>query len=245
MKNKNVIYPNLCTVGNLFCGFFAIACILNNDYIKAAWIIVLGTFFDALDGRIARITKGTSPFGMEFDSLADVITSGVAPTLLVYKLGLAWSGILGVMICFIPVFCGAFRLARYNVQSRESHQKQFTGMPIPLFALTIASYVIFNYDIWGQIRVQASLVPIMLFLSFLMVSTIPYKKMPNLSFRDVKKGNRRFWLYLIVCTALVLDIRKTGFPIVLANVLWGLFSSLIAHFRSEEEEEDKLADISL
>ena len=242
MMNKKAIFPNIFTVGNLFCGFFAIASIMNNDYIHGAWLIVLGAFFDSLDGWVARITKGTSRFGMEFDSLADMVCSGLAPSLLVYKLAMSGAGILGILISFVPVFCGAFRLARFNVQSGKKYQKTFTGMPIPLYSLTIASYVIFNYDIWGEIRIGMSLVPLMLFLSILMVSTIPYKKLPNLTFGDVKRTNHKFWMYLITITALILDIRKTGFPILMSIVLWGVFSGILAHFRSQDEEEDELAE---
>ncbi len=242
MVNKKAIFPNIFTVGNLFCGFFAIASILNNDYVHGSWLIVLGAFFDSLDGWAARLTKGTSKFGMEFDSLADMITSGLAPSLLIYRLGLSGAGILGILVCFIPVFCGAFRLARFNVLSGRKYQKSFVGMPIPLYALTIASYVIFNYEIWGEIRIGLSLVPLMLLLSVLMVSTIPYRKLPNLTFGDVKRTNQKFWMYLIVITALILDIRKTGFPILMSIVLWGMFSGIVAHFRSEDEEEDELAE---
>lgn len=243
MFNKKVIYPNICTVGNLFCGFFAIVSIVNNNYIQGAWLIILGTFFDGLDGWVARLTRGTSQFGIEFDSLADLITSGLAPSLLVYKLVLSNMGLLGIVICFVPVFCGAFRLARFNVQTRKTAKKFFMGMPIPLFSLTIASYVIFNYDIWGEIRVQGSLVPLMLFLSLLMVSTIRYQGLPHLSTRDVKKLNSRFFFYISVCLALVFYTEQTGFPIIFGIVLWGLLKGILTYIH--QEGKDELADISL
>ena len=242
--NKKAIFPNILTVGNLFCGFFAIASIMNNNYIQGAWLIVIGTFLDTIDGWVARLTKGTSQFGIEFDSLADLVASGLAPALLVYKLGLMSTGFPAVLICFIPVFSGAFRLARYNVQTKRKYQGGFVGMPIPMFALMIASYVIFSDDIWGEIKIQQSLIPLTIVLSALMVSTIPYKKIPNISFNDVKRKNLLFWLYLICITALVLDIRKTGFPMVFIMFLWGTSSGIISYFR-HEEEDDELADISL
>ncbi len=136
------ILPNLVTTGNLFFGFFAIIKCLQGDFFVASIAILLAAVFDMADGRVARLTGGTSEFGVQYDSLCDLVSFGVAPAFIMYKGGLDSLGRLGWIICFLFLACGALRLARFNVQSSIGQASgDFTGLPIPMAAAVIACFV--------------------------------------------------------------------------------------------------------
>ena len=136
------ILPNLVTTGNLFFGFFAIIKCLQGDFFVAAVAILLAAVFDMADGRVARLTGGTSEFGVQYDSLCDLVSFGVAPAFIMYKGGLDSLGRLGWIICFMFLACGALRLARFNVQSSIGQASgDFTGLPIPMAAAVVACFV--------------------------------------------------------------------------------------------------------
>lgn len=144
------ILPNLFTTGNLFFGFFAIVKSLQGDFQWASSAILLAAIFDMLDGRIARLTGGTSEFGVQYDSLCDLVSFGLAPALMMYQGGLSELGRLGWIICFMFLACGALRLARFNVQSSIGQASgDFTGLPIPMAAAVIACF----YALWKGLDV--------------------------------------------------------------------------------------------
>jgi CDP-diacylglycerol--serine O-phosphatidyltransferase len=188
------LIPNLFTTGNLFCGVFAILSVFNANYLAAAIAILVAMVFDVLDGKSARLTNSTSHFGLEYDSLSDVVSFGVAPGLLIYSWALSGQGTFGVAVMFAFVAMGAVRLARFNSTAAVSDGKYFTGLSIPAAAGVIASLVIFDHHI---IRMGAEVKPILvlvmtLTLSFLMVSTIKYR-----SFKDLKFKGRQQVRYLV------------------------------------------------
>lgn len=136
------VLPNLLTTGNLFFGFYSIVKSVQGDYKWAASAIVLAAVFDVLDGRVARLTGGTSEFGVQYDSLCDLVSFGLAPAFLMYKFGLSEFNRIGWILCFLFLACGALRLARFNVQSSIGKAGgDFTGLPIPMAAITIATFV--------------------------------------------------------------------------------------------------------
>lgn len=138
------VLPNLLTSGNLFFGFLAMLRALDGQFYYAAIFIFVAALFDMLDGRVARLTKGTSEFGVQYDSLCDVVSFGVAPAFILYQYGLFDLGRLGWVACFIYMACGALRLARFNVQSAIGKASgDFTGLPIPMAAAAAASFVMF------------------------------------------------------------------------------------------------------
>lgn len=196
LRRRQAIYivPNLFTTGNLFCGLYAIIAVFGGSYIKAAIAILVALIFDMLDGQSARWTKTTSQFGIEYDSLADLVSFGVAPAVLVYTWALKAHGILGLAVVFAFVGCGALRLARYNVQAAMGDNRHFTGLPIPAAAGVLASLMIFDNHILQLGReVKPVLILIITFvLAFLMVSTIKYTK-----FRGVKLRAGEGFLYLV------------------------------------------------
>ncbi len=135
------ILPNLITTGNLFFGFFSIVKSLQGDFAWSSFAILLAAIFDVLDGRVARMTKSTSEFGVQYDSLCDLVSFGLAPALLMYQAALHDAGRLGWIICFMFLACGALRLARFNVQSSIGKASgDFTGLPIPMAAGVIACF---------------------------------------------------------------------------------------------------------
>ncbi|MFQ5671504.1 MAG: CDP-diacylglycerol--serine O-phosphatidyltransferase [Nitrospinales bacterium] len=177
MKIRKGIYilPSLFTTGNIFCGFYTFVAVLNEEFYLAAWAIVLAIVFDGLDGRVARLTKTTSKFGVQFDSLADIISFGMAPAFMVFSWKLKPFGRIGWMAAFLFLICGALRLARFNtMKSDEDEDGYFNGLPIPGAAAVIASIVILSEDrIFTQFP-PVFLVVIVYVLAFLMVSNIKY-----------------------------------------------------------------------
>jgi CDP-diacylglycerol--serine O-phosphatidyltransferase len=210
------VLPSLFTTANIFCGYYAIISSMKGDFNAAAVAIGLAILFDGLDGRIARMTNSTSVFGLEFDSLADVITFGIAPAVLAYMWGIrsvlptegshAAKNIyqIGWVISFAYLICGAARLARFNIQSlTPAHpvglpkKKHFVGMPIPAAAGFIAAVVhfisgVFKFNSLTEWQVSAAWIAIVAVLAFLMVSTIRYP-----SFKDLDLRNRKPFVSVI------------------------------------------------
>jgi CDP-diacylglycerol---serine O-phosphatidyltransferase len=174
------ILPNLLTSGSLVGGFYAIIAAFNGEYIIAAIAIMVAFFFDGVDGRVARLTRTTSRFGMEYDSLADLVAFGVAPAILVFSWALQPYGRLGWLAAFLYVACGALRLARFNVQAGTIESRFFRGLPIPMAASMIAASVFLLHHLGEEGETKhLSLLILIYVLAFLMVSNIRYP-----SFKD-------------------------------------------------------------
>jgi len=195
-RKRQAMYliPNLCTTGNLFCGVFAILSVFNGQHLVAAIAILVGMIFDMLDGKLARLTNSTGQFGIEYDSLSDVVSFGVAPGVLIYSYALSGQGMFGVAVMFAYVAMGAVRLARFNATVSTSDSKYFTGLAIPAAAGVIASLVIFDLHITQMgSEVKPLLILVITFaLAFLMVSTIKYR-----SFKDMKFRRGDHFTYLV------------------------------------------------
>ena len=189
------ILPNLFTTGGLFCGFYSIICTLGGNYEKAAIMILIAHVFDGLDGRIARLTRTTSRFGVEYDSLADLVAFGVAPGILVYKWALESWNTWGWLAASLYVTCGALRLARFNVQVESVEKRAFVGMPIPAAADTVAATVLLYFFLGGEGATHKHVILLLLIyaLAALMVSEIPYW-----SFKEIHLRQRQpFWLLIV------------------------------------------------
>ena len=175
MKRGIYLLPNLLTTANLFCGFYGIIAAIQNDFRTAGIAILVSCLFDILDGKVARLTGSNSRFGVEYDSMADLVAFGVAPALLVYLWALKPFGRLGWAAAFLFVACGALRLARFNVQADSVSKKHFVGLPIPGAAAMVATTVLFFYRMGGSGSTKHFLLLTMTYvLGFLMVSSIPY-----------------------------------------------------------------------
>ena len=202
-RRRQVIYivPNLFTTGNLFCGLYAILAVFGANYMKAAVAILVALIFDMLDGSSARWTKTTSQFGVEYDSLADLVSFGVAPGVLIYAWALSGYGFLGEAVAFAFVGCGALRLARYNVMTGTTDNRYFQGLPIPAAASILASLVLLDHHI---LRLGLEVMPIVTLsvafvLAFLMVSTIKYTK-----FKGIKLVAGEGFMYLVWAVLIIM-----------------------------------------
>ncbi|MBW1678443.1 MAG: CDP-diacylglycerol--serine O-phosphatidyltransferase [Deltaproteobacteria bacterium] len=169
------VLPNLLTSANLFCGFYAIVATTQGQYLKGAIAIMIAAIFDGLDGKIARVTRTVSRFGLEYDSLSDAISFGVAPGILVYLWALQPFGRLGWLAALLFVACGTLRLARFNTQVHVVRSDYFNGLPIPAAAFMIATTVLLLYRFGGTGTTKHVTILIMIYvLSFLMVSTMKF-----------------------------------------------------------------------
>lgn len=169
------VLPNLITAGSLFAGFYVIIASTDGNFVRAAWFILLSAILDGLDGKVARLTGTTSKFGVEMDSLADVVAFGVAPGVLMYTWALKPYGKLGWLAAFVYVVCGALRLARFNVQVDTVESKRFVGLPIPAAASIVATCVLIFFELGGTGTIKKISVLLLVFLlAFLMVSNIKY-----------------------------------------------------------------------
>lgn len=227
MKLRDLMFvlPNLFTVSSIFCGFYAMTLCAGDasptQLYQASLAIFFGIFFDGFDGRVARLTKTQSLFGQELDSLADVVTFGAAPSLLVWKWALSGFGIFGVFAAFVFAACGALRLARFNVLAicspHGGASSFFVGMPIPFAAAGLISMVIAWENARGGPLPDEARVPVLavvIFLALLMVSTVRYR-----TFKDAKPNPK---------TAAILG------GVILAGVAVGVLSHpawvLVAYF---------------
>jgi len=179
--NRRAIYllPNMITTLALFTGFVSVVASIDGLYQRAAIAIIVAGVFDALDGRIARLTKTSSLFGVQYDSLSDVFAFGAAPALLVFTAVLHPLGRFGWLGAFLFLACGALRLARYNVQAQRVGEKHFTGLPIPAAGGMIAVSILLVMDMAPENGFEPNAVKMAFIigvyaLSFLMVSTVPY-----------------------------------------------------------------------
>lgn len=182
MTEKKRYIPDLVTILNLFFGFLAIMKTLHENYLAAFLFIFVGALFDSLDGKIARFLDRESRFGKEFDSLADLITFCAAPAIMVYKIYLNELGLFGMGISFSLLLFGAIRLAEYNSTADPREDNKFSGMPVPAAALTIGSFIWFNFTSTGGHGNTEFMVALVLIISFLMVSNVPFKPFPEISF---------------------------------------------------------------
>jgi CDP-diacylglycerol--serine O-phosphatidyltransferase len=180
------IIPALFTVGNVFCGFLSLDAAVRGRFDLAAGLIFLAGFLDSLDGRVARMTGSTSAFGEQLDSLADVLSFGLAPAFLVYHWHLSEFGRIGLMASFLFLVCGACRLARFNVQLNVVDKRWFVGLPIPAAAGALCGLIWVLPEPLPDARVGVALLVVSLLLGFLMVSTFRYR-----SFKDVDLRSRR------------------------------------------------------
>ena len=224
LRKTLFLLPNIITLSSIFCGFDSIRLSASaegdDDFYRASLLIIFALFFDMLDGRVARLTKTQSAFGLQIDSLADVVSFGVAPAMLVFKWSLHQLGTPGLFVSFVFCAAGAVRLARFNVLSMgESGKptkpgKYIVGLPVPGAAGVLISLVIANHAIAGGLmgpRYLWLMMALTLFLAFLQVSTIRFR-----SFKDLKLNGRTVALvfFAVGSSAIVSLQTKPAFVLV-------------------------------
>lgn len=228
IKVSRSIVPNFFTVGNMFCGYMSIVfAVFNHNYVLASWMIVLAAFFDAMDGKIARFINTSSKFGVEYDSLADVVSFGLAPSVLIYAFFFSDWKTVGLFISFFPLLFASIRLARFNVQIEGFDKSHFTGLPSPVAAISLATYIIFISEFFQANPFPKLFITITFILSILMVSTIRYDIMPNLTFKGSRYNKVMFVLLIISFLTLIIFPKALFFPYMMVYVLSGIVRFLI------------------
>lgn len=230
MQNKQrqsfaIILPNLLTSASIFSGVFSIINATQHNFTNAAWLILLALVFDGLDGRVARLTNSCSKFGVEFDSLADIVSFGVAPAVLMYLYAGVEYGRFGVVVMALYVIFGAIRLARFNVMSSSAEPSVFIGVPIPTAAVFI-SLLVLLFEKYPQLNSGIALLAVTIVVSLLMVSNIRYP-----SFKKVdmdKKHIRRIFIAITAAFLIIFIYPREG--IVLLFTIYILYGPIRAFY---------------
>ncbi|MCK9171862.1 MAG: CDP-diacylglycerol--serine O-phosphatidyltransferase [Desulfuromonas sp.] len=219
------VLPNLVTTGSLFAGFYGMVASMNDRFDVAAWFILLSAVFDTLDGKVARLTGTTSQFGVEYDSLSDLVAFGVAPAILMYSWALQPFGRLGWLAAFLYVVCGALRLARFNVQVATVESKHFVGLPIPAAACMVACCVLLFYSLGGTGTIRMVSVLVLIYgLAALMVSNVPYY-----SFKDPELLQRRpFGILVLAIVMIIVIVAQPEEMLFLMFISYILFTPVVA-----------------
>lgn len=246
MRRAVVLLPNGFTLGNLFFGVYAIVSATRGDFVWAGWCVVLGGVMDALDGRVARMTRTGSRFGVELDSLVDVISFGVAPALIMYfavlnRDGWAW------LFCFIFIACAVMRLARFNVEQGGRAKTHFHGLPSPAAGMTLATYYWFSQtDLYTQTMISGwpwhTVLPaVMLVLSLLMISHVIYPAPATIGARGIRGLIQSVVLLAVVVGVLVRPMRY-AFPVLVGYVAYGLLKTFFFGLVDRLPSTDPLMD---
>ncbi len=243
------LLPSLFTAANMMFGMLSMLYAIRMDFVPAAWCIMLAIIMDMMDGRVARWTKTTSDFGVEFDSLSDLVSFCVAPAVLMYQLVLFEMGRIGAAIAFFYLLCGALRLARFNVKAHDDTSgvpaTEFQGLPTPAAAALLASFVL-SYELFVEgPEITVKTIPVimqkmplffksipltMLVISFLMVSEVPYSSFKK--FKLTRPKTLQILLVFIIGIMLIITYpQNTIFIIFLLYVLSGLTGLVLRYFR--------------
>lgn len=240
------ILPSLFTGANLAIGFLSMLYSIENQFTAAAWAIMASILMDVLDGRVARMTNTTSRFGVEFDSLSDLTSFGIAPAVLMYQLVLNGMGKPGIAIALMYVLAGALRLARFNVKAQDGEAgSSFLGLPIPAGAGMLASFVL-SYELFlnGQ-QVTVKTIPIimhrmpffynilpvfMIVISILMISTVPYAAFKK--FKPSRPKSLQLITLLMVTILFIIAFPQNSiFILFLAYLLSGFVAYIFRYWR--------------
>jgi CDP-diacylglycerol---serine O-phosphatidyltransferase len=221
-KRGVYLLPTLFTVGNLFCGYASIVAAHKDRFAWAAFLIFVAAVLDTLDGRVARLTGGTSEFGEQLDSLADALSFGVAPSLLVQSWALEPFGRVGWLAAFLFVVCGVVRLARFNIQSGTGDKRFFIGLPIPAAAMAVAAWVLQYPAGLAETWMAAGILALVVALSLLMVSRLRFR-----SFKDLDLRGRVPSVAVVVVALAVIGVAVHPQAVVLALTLGYVVSGLL------------------
>jgi len=241
-----VLIPNAFTLGSLFFGFWSIIAAIRGDFSLAAWLIFVAGVADALDGRIARFSRTGSPFGTELDSLVDIVSFGVAPGVLAYRLLLEAGGDWGWTLAFIYVAAVAVRLARFNIEQGGEARLHFHGLPSPSAGIALSSFYPFSQTPFfsqylGDWPWTQFLGVYMIVLAGLMLSHVIYAKIPRLSVRTAS-GLAGIAFVLICIALLIWNPRLVVFPVALTYITYGIVRTTVLGLLDRLPERDPLSE---
>jgi len=241
MKKGVYLLPNGLTLCGMFFGFYAIIASVKGNFVVAGWAILIASVFDVLDGWIARLTHSTTKFGIELDSLSDLVAFGVAPAVMVYTWSLQTFGRVGWAVSFLFVACGALRLARYNIQMGSTEKKYFTGLPIPAAAGVLATLVIFHFNqIGGDAGRNVLILALTSALGLMMISTMRFHGVKEIDF----KKRKPFWTLVIMVIIIMVVVAHPPialFGFAMLYLLAGVVENIILLTRKPlRQQESKL-----
>lgn len=244
LKRGVYLIPSLFTTGNLICGFFSIISTFNGEYFQAGIFIIFANLLDGLDGLVARLTRTTSQFGVELDSLADLVSFGVAPAVLVYYWALVPWSTWGWLAACLYVVCGALRLARFNVQIKNVEKIHFVGLPIPAAAEMIVATVLLYYSLGdeGAANKEVILLLVIYLLAGLMVSNFNYFSLKQ---RMVFKKKHPFWVLIsgiLLIKLFIVEPQIMFFSTFLLYTLSGPLLWTLTVYKRRREKRGELAE---
>ena len=240
-----IIVPNALTLANLFFGVWAIVSASRGHFVTAAWLVVIASVADLLDGRVARVTRTGSRFGAELDSLVDAISFGVAPSLIVYHLFLA-DGAWSWIAAYFYVTSAVIRLARFNIEQAGQAKVAFHGLPSPVAGTTLATFYPFSQTAFFQTYLSGWPWPVfitalMVILGLLMMSHVLYPVLPKFGFRTPRGIATLVGLVLVIAAALTIPA-LFFFPACLVYVSYGLLKAFALGFFERLPDRDMLLD---
>ena len=237
---KRSFIPNVATVFNMFLGFLSITLILNGEPIKAGWVMILGILFEVLDGKLARSMVLTYPFGTVFDSLADTITFCAVPSVLVYYTYVeGLPKLLGAAISFMPLLFGTIRLAKFNVATDDGPKPYFIGLTTPLGAITIVSFMLFNFEMYGNMGDPRLALVLVALVSFLEISPVRITKFRLLSLKQGRSNNLRLIGLGLVLVGLLFYQGLILFPLMAIYISWSIIQWMLDHDRLSDDTQIK------
>ena len=245
MRRVVVVVPSLFTLFNLFFGFWSMVLVSRGEFYRAGWFIVFAGILDLLDGRVARLSGTGTKFGAELDSLVDIVSFGVAPAFLTYRVAFAAAGPMGWVTCYFYVMAAAIRLARFNLTHAGHAKASFVGMPSPAAGMTLATYYPFTQtalyqDVLVHWPWQLLLTFLTIILAILMVSNVQYAHLPRAGFRTAS-GLLGLTIILIV---LVFGIWRHDFfffPLGIAYMTYGVLRAALLGVIGQDDEEADIA----
>ncbi|MCP4914108.1 MAG: CDP-diacylglycerol--serine O-phosphatidyltransferase [Oligoflexia bacterium] len=227
--------PNIFTALNMACGFASVVFSIQGRFFEGAMVLLLGAIFDSVDGRVARLTGTQSSFGEQFDSISDVVSFGVAPSVLMYQKYLTNFGRIGAVIAFIFLLCGALRLARFNANIDKISSDYFQGLPIPSAAAALIGYILLA-DKFPEIdNYPAIALVYTLFYGVLMITNIPFNSFKNSAL--VKKHKKAALFIVFVLSALVFSYFKI---MIALGISVYVFGSLLYYLSKRREFGDAI-----
>lgn len=227
MLSAKKLIPSLFTILNAFCGFLSIIESSNSNFNSAAFFIIYASVFDMFDGIVARILNTSSDFGVELDSLSDAISFGAAPSFLLFGIYFNQLNSLGLFLSSLTMIFAVIRLARFNVELVGYEKDKFFGLPTPITAITICTYIILYHNKFLDMRVSGIIITVIsVILPLLMVSKFQYPVLPKVSINSIKKNKVIFSILLIFIIISILTKGYAVFPICIFYILSGIFFSL-------------------
>lgn len=233
---KRKFIPSIFTIFNLFFGFLAIINIYRDKYVAVFHLILFAGIFDFLDGKVARWLHQETDFGVELDSLSDIVSFCAVPALLINRIFMSELGFVGNLISFFPLLFGSVRLARYNILTDGGSVKYFNGLPVPALATSISAIIWFNLDINGTVGNPKIVLPFVIFLSFLMVTNIRFAKPYGLYIGKDKKRTLLSGLSMVCLACTFIFGGMFLFPLLGIYII----TSLLAWIAGYDDEDTEL-----